>query len=41
MDEKERNEFVNVIEVMYQHYFDTEKSFRCQLNTVVTDKYVP
>jgi len=38
VDEQERDDFVNVIEVMYEHYFDTNQSFKCQLNNVVTDR---
>jgi len=41
VEENERNEFVNVIEVMYEHYFDTNAIFKCQLNDVVTDRWVP
>eukprot|EP00983_Pelagomonas_calceolata_P059014 1145748-Pelagomonas_calceolata.AAC.3 len=38
VDEEDRNEFVNVIEVMYEHYFDTANTYKCQLNNIITDR---
>eukprot|EP00983_Pelagomonas_calceolata_P038293 1136744-Pelagomonas_calceolata.AAC.1 len=38
VEELERDDFVNVIEVMYEHYFEANQTFKCQLNNVVTDR---
>uniref|UniRef100_A0A7S3QS60 TRP C-terminal domain-containing protein n=3 Tax=Dunaliella tertiolecta TaxID=3047 RepID=A0A7S3QS60_DUNTE len=39
VEEVDRNEFVNVIDVMYEHYFDSAQTYKCQLNSVITDRF--
>ncbi|KAF5839329.1 hypothetical protein DUNSADRAFT_1106 [Dunaliella salina] len=39
VDEEDRNEFVDVIEVMFVHYFDTASNYKCQLNNVVSERF--
>uniref|UniRef100_A0A6S8Q6W5 Uncharacterized protein n=1 Tax=Dunaliella tertiolecta TaxID=3047 RepID=A0A6S8Q6W5_DUNTE len=39
VEEEDRNDFLNVIEVMYEHYFDTANTYKVQLNSIITERF--